>query len=260
VSRDDVLVLSYHAVSADWPAPLSVTPDRLERQLRLLAARGYRGATFSEAIEAPAGRWVAVTFDDGYRSVLRLAFPILERLGFPGSVFVPTAFVGLERPISWPGIDLWLGGPHEHELVPLAWSELEELTAAGWEVGSHTVSHPYLSRLPADELAHELAESKRACEDALGRRCVSLAYPYGDYDDVVVTAAAAAGYTAACTVPRVLQPPRALAWPRVGVYHDSGELAFRAKISPMLRRFRATRAWAALDPPQRALKRAIRRP
>jgi peptidoglycan/xylan/chitin deacetylase (PgdA/CDA1 family) len=259
VSADDVLVLSYHAVSVDWPAPLSVTPDRFERQLRLLAARGYRGVTFTEATSAPAGRSVAVTFDDGYRSVLRLAFPILQRVGFPASVFVPTAFVGVERAMSWPGIDRWIGGPHEHELVPLSWAELEELAAAGWEVGSHTVAHPYLTHLAPHELAHELSESKRACEEALGRGCMSLAYPYGDYDDAVVRAVAAAGYSAACTVPRVLEPPRPLAWPRVGVYHDDGDATFRAKVSPRLRRLRATRAWAAVDPPRRALKRAIRR-
>jgi peptidoglycan/xylan/chitin deacetylase (PgdA/CDA1 family) len=255
----DVLVLSYHAVSADWPAALSVTPEQFEQQLRLLVARGYRGVTFTEATRVPPGRSVALTFDDGYRSVLELAFPIMQRLGLPGTVFVPTKFVGLERPMSWPGIDRWLGGPHEHELVPLGWGELEELAEAGWEVGSHTVSHPYLSRLPGDELAHELTESKRACEEALGRPCVSLAYPYGDYDEAVVLAAAAAGYATACTVPRVLEPPRPLAWPRVGVYHDTGALGFRAKISPPLRRLRAGTAWKVVDPPRRALKRVLRR-
>ena len=72
-----MLVLTYHAVSEKWPAALSVIPDRLEWQLRTLLDRGYRGATFSEAVSAPpAPRTLAVTFDDAYRSVLRLAFPI----------------------------------------------------------------------------------------------------------------------------------------------------------------------------------------
>jgi peptidoglycan/xylan/chitin deacetylase (PgdA/CDA1 family) len=62
----DVLVLCYHAVSVRWPAELSVTPERLEEQLRLLVRRGFKGATFHQAVIAPpAPRTLAVTFDDG---------------------------------------------------------------------------------------------------------------------------------------------------------------------------------------------------
>src|SRR5256885_10994213 len=139
----DVLVLTYHAVSERWPAELSVIPDRLEWQLRTLLDRGYRGATFTEAVSAPpAPRTVAVTFDDAYRSVLKLAFPILCRLGLVGTVFAPTDFIGREGPMAWPGIDRWLGGPHEPELVPLSWTELGVLVETGWEIGSPTRTHP----------------------------------------------------------------------------------------------------------------------
>ena len=59
------IVLCYHAVSESWPATLSVTPQALERQLRLLSNRGYRGETFTEAILAPMGaRTMDVTFFD----------------------------------------------------------------------------------------------------------------------------------------------------------------------------------------------------
>ena len=86
----DVLVLCYHAVSPDWPAPLSITPDAFERQLNLLVRRGYRGATVRDALSnPPAGRTVAITFDDAYRSIRELARPILDRLGMTASVYVP---------------------------------------------------------------------------------------------------------------------------------------------------------------------------
>src|SRR5215212_4687937 len=89
----DVLVLCYHAVSEHWPADLAVFPDRLDVQLRYLVARGYRGATFTTAVvDRPYRRTLAVTFDDAYASVLELGFPILERLGLPGTVYVPTSF------------------------------------------------------------------------------------------------------------------------------------------------------------------------
>jgi peptidoglycan/xylan/chitin deacetylase (PgdA/CDA1 family) len=236
----DVLVLCYHAVSERWDADLSVRPEELERQLGMLSRRGYRGATFQRAVsDPPARRTVAVTFDDAYRSVIRLARPILDRLGFPGSVYVPTAFAGSERPLSWPGIDQWTGTEHEHELVPMTWDELRELADAGWEVGSHTRTHPHLTELGDEELASELRDSRAECADAMRRPCETLAYPYGDVDERVVAAARAAGYTQAAALPGRWHEPRPLEWPRVGVYYPDAPWRFRLKASPLARRLRA---------------------
>lgn len=97
-------------------------------------------------LEPPAKKTLAITFDDCFCSVLEIAFPILERMDLPGTVFVPTAFAGRPRPMSWGGnIDCWLGGPHEHELLPMSWEELGALARSGWEIGSHTRSHPRLT-------------------------------------------------------------------------------------------------------------------
>ena len=200
----DVLVLCYHAVSERWPAPLSVTPEALEEQLELLIRRGYRGATFESVVsERPAERTVVVTFDDAFASVGELAAPILRRLGLPGSVYVVTDHPRWsEQPMSWDGIDQWLGTEHEHELRPLSWDRIGELAEAGWEVGSHTGSHPHLSRVRDEaELARELEGSRATLEDRLGRPCRTLAYPYGDHDERVVAATRRAGYTAASTLP-----------------------------------------------------------
>jgi peptidoglycan/xylan/chitin deacetylase (PgdA/CDA1 family) len=236
----DVLVLCYHAVSADWEADLSVAPDALDRQLGILRRRGYRGATFSRAIVEPPGRrTVAVTFDDAYRSVISLARPILDRHGFPGSVYVPTALAGAERPMSWPGIDRWIGTPHEHELTPMSWDELGELANTGWEIGSHTRTHPHLTQLGDDELQRELGDSRKECEDELGLPCDTIAYPYGDVDERVVAAARSAGYRHAAALPGRWHTPRPLEWPRVGVYQADSPWRFRLKASAAARRMRA---------------------
>src|SRR4051812_16155614 len=129
----DVLVLCYHALSPDWSAALSTTPERFESQLAWLARRGYRGATFSDAIAANGGRGgkvVAVTFDDAYRSVGDLSRPVLDRLGWPATVFAPSGWIGRDEPMSWPGVDQWLGGPHERELYPPSWGGLCQLAPA----------------------------------------------------------------------------------------------------------------------------------
>jgi peptidoglycan/xylan/chitin deacetylase (PgdA/CDA1 family) len=239
----DILVLCYHAVSPDWPAPLSVTPERFEEQLELLVARGYVGATFERAItDPPADRTVAITFDDAYRSVLELALPIMRRLGLPGSVYVPTDWPGNGRPMAWPGIDHWHGTDHEHELRCLSWDQLGELAQQGWEVGSHTCSHPHLTQLADDDLSDELERSRVACEEALGRPCASIAYPYGDVDPRVVAAAGAAGYSYGATLPETrFSPPAPLDWPRSGIYNRDDLTRFRLKVSPLLRRLRGRR-------------------
>lgn len=239
-----MVVLCYHAVSATWPADLSVTPDALASQLELLTKRGYRGITFGDAAlgEGRHRRVVAVTFDDAYASTLTLAKPILESFGIPGTVFVPTDYVGGD-PMCWPGIDQWMGTPHEEELRPMSWDDIRALADAGWEVGSHTRSHPYLTKVDDDQLERELVESRETCEEMLDRPCRSLAYPYGDHDARVVAQTAAAGYAAAATFPSRLTKPVPLMWPRVGVFHDDGRRVFRVKMSPAMRRLRRTPLW-----------------
>src|SRR5256885_192193 len=173
----DLLVLCYHAVSDSWPASLSLPAGQLEEQVGNLLERGYVPSTFTDALrDGSDGRSLAVTFDDGYRSVVELALPVLSRLRVPATLFVPTDFVGSERPMSWPGIDRWIGGPHEAELVPAGWDELRSLVAAGWEIGSHSRSHPHLTRLADEEVADELESSRDAVHEALGVRCRAVAY------------------------------------------------------------------------------------
>jgi peptidoglycan/xylan/chitin deacetylase (PgdA/CDA1 family) len=243
--RADLLVLCYHAISERWSAMLSVTPGQLERQLEWIVRRGYRGATFSEAIgfPAPASKTVVITFDDAFRSVKELAFPVLHRLGFPGTVYAPTQYVEAGAPLAWPGTEHWLGGPHEEQLAPMSWSELEHLADAGWEVGSHTRTHPRLTELDDHALADELAGSREECERALGRPCRSVSYPYGDHDERVIAAAGQAGYETGGAITDQIQPGQLLRWPRVGIYNHDGDLSFRVKIIPAVRRVRAKHAW-----------------
>ncbi len=239
-----MLVLCYHAVSERFPAPLSVTPEAFERQLRMLSRAGYRGATFEDAVQAGSGRTVAITFDDAYLSVLELGKPLLDAVGFPATVYAPTAYLDTpERPLSWAGIEQWIGGEHEQELLPMSWDQLGGLAEAGWEIGSHTRTHPRLTTLDDATLREELVRSREEVEQRLGRACPTLAYPYGDHDERVVAAAGAAGYTAAGTLPARLHAERPLAWPRVGIYHSDDERRFRMKVSRAMRRLRGSRLW-----------------
>lgn len=238
----DVVVLCYHAVSETWPDALAVTPRDLRAQLQSLVAKGYRGATFSDALTAPPSRrTLAVTFDDAFSSVADLARPILDELGLPGTIFVVSQFGDGERLLRWPGIEQWQGGPHEAELRCLGWGRLTELADAGWEIGAHTCSHPHLTQIEDAELARELLDSRLACEAALQRPCRSLAYPYGDVDARVVAHTRDAGYEVAAGLPAQPGGRDPMDWPRIGIYRRDSLRRFQVKCAPTTRRLRATR-------------------
>jgi peptidoglycan/xylan/chitin deacetylase (PgdA/CDA1 family) len=212
----DILVLAYHAVSETWPKSITVTPRDLEAQLSYFVRRGYRGMTLSDALTAPRHpRTLVVTFDDAFRSVLTLAFPILSRLALPGTVYVPTAYPDSDMPLAWEGYDDWVGTPHEHELACLSWDELRALRSSGWEIGSHTDLHPRLTTLDDASLERELQVSREKCEWELKEPCYSFAYPYSDYDSRVVEATREAGYLLATTIAHRSAPSLPLQWPRV---------------------------------------------
>src|SRR4051812_39071568 len=237
----DTLVLCYHAVADRWAADLNVTPGAFTAQLDVLTRRGYRGVTFSEAVHGPEdGRRVAITFDDAFASVLTRAKPVLDRLGWPGTVFAVTSFAASGAPLRWEGIDHWLDTEHAPELAGLDWSRLGQLADQGWEVGAHTATHPHLTRVDDATLDRELRRSKAAVEAALRRPCPTIAYPYGDCDDRVIEAAGRAGFRAGASLPPSWIPERELEWPRAGIYFPDDLRRFRLKVAPSVRRLRRT--------------------
>lgn len=254
----DVLVLCYHAVSPTWTSDISVTPDDLERQVRALRARGYVATTFTRALTAPpAPRTVAITFDDAFRSVFTIARPILDRFGLPATLYVPTAPLDGGGRLSWPGIDQWAGTDDERELAACTWDEVRELRDHGWEIGSHTRSHPRLTQVTATELREELEGSRADLEERMGERCRSLAYPYGDCDVRVVQAARDAGYENAASLPTRLAPrPERHEWPRVNVGRGMSDRTFRSRTSATIRRVAASPAWPLIEATVQGFRRA----
>jgi peptidoglycan/xylan/chitin deacetylase (PgdA/CDA1 family) len=252
----DVLVLCYHGISDGWPDPLAVGPERLRSQVEVLLRRGWRAAAFTDAVTAPPHeRTLAVTFDDALRSVARLALPVLRELDVPATVFVPTGFVGGGRPFAWPETERWLATEHAGELEGMSWAELAELSDAGWEIGSHSVSHAHLTALDDERLGRELRESREAIESRVGL-CRSVAYPYSDFDDRVTAAAEAVGYEAGAAVLPVRDRGGRMCFPRVPVFSSESRLTHRLHLSRPVRRLQATRPWYAL---RRGAERVVSR-
>ena len=222
------LVLCYHAVSDTWPHQLSVSPEAFESQLSLLLRNGYRPVDAAGAVTGE-GKLLHVTFDDAFTSV-RNALPVLERLGVPATVFACSGYADDPRPLGVPELD-----DKRHTYVEerrtMSWDELRALEERGVAVESHTVSHPHLPSLSDEELADELGVSKRRLEEELGRPCRFLAYPFGDCDDRVRSAARAAGYEAAFGLPGDPTGRDQFDAFRVGVWNrDSArKVAFKAR-------------------------------
>jgi peptidoglycan/xylan/chitin deacetylase (PgdA/CDA1 family) len=216
------LVLAYHAVEdrvdpdAD-PERLVTAAPHLESHVRLLRRLRYRLAAAGDLLVRPgSGRTAVLTFDDGWRSSLTVAAPLLERLGLRATFFLCPGLFGTRIAVVGGDAGLLLSA-----------DEARELHEAGMELGSHTLSHPDLRLLGDDEVRAELTESKEAIEDLTGERCRLFAYPHGLHDARVEAAVARAGYELAfawapgpwraTAAPRLPAPPR----------HGAGRLALK---------------------------------
>ncbi len=156
---------------------MSVSAEALRRLIRAIRAGGHRVVDLYSLLADPREPdRIAITFDDGLRSVHRQALSILREENVPATLLLTTGHVG--------GDSRWRSLPEDGPVFPmLNWSEIEDLHAAGWSIQAHTVRHPHLPSLSPDEIEAEFTESNDIIEARLGRRPVVMAYPYGSVDD-----------------------------------------------------------------------------
>jgi peptidoglycan/xylan/chitin deacetylase (PgdA/CDA1 family) len=238
----NALVLCYHSVSDGWDDALAVPPASLERQVRNLLKRGYRSIPARETGRA-RGRVFHITFDDALASVASAALPRLDRLGVHATIFACSKFAADGSPLLIPELRA-RGAGFEPELATMNWDALRASADEGFEIGSHTVSHPHLPALSDDELRRELGESRDEIADRIGRPCRFLAYPFGQYDGRVRKAAQTAGYTAAFALrPETGSSPDVFAIPRVDIYRGDHTLRFALKTSPARRPIVRIQQW-----------------
>lgn len=176
-----VAILAYHSID-DTGSVLSTSPRIFAEQMRTLSELDADivdikevGRRKNRGIDNPM---IALTFDDGFSNVHEHAFPVLQRYGFPATVFVVTDYCGEMN--SWPSQPSKI--PHQSLL---SWEQIREMSRYGIDFGSHTRTHPDLATISTHEVVEELLGSKKAIEDALGVPADTFAYPYGSYRDWV---------------------------------------------------------------------------
>ncbi len=242
--------LCYHSVAAEGPRYLTIAAELFERQLALLRRRGFAGGDLAAlsnlAAGRASGRSVYLTFDDGFRDNYETAMPLLREYGFGAFVFVLPPLLDAGAPFEWPEMrdDLTR---FSATMRSVDWPMLEEMKESGFEVGSHTLSHPHLPRLGGEQLRQELWESRLALKERLGS-CDTIAYPFGEWSPEVAAAAADCGYRFAFTLPTVTGQRAAtpLSIPRVNVDYRDDERRFALKLSRAGRRLLLSSAVGAL--------------
>lgn len=212
------LILTYHAVEAG-PSPLCVSPELFRAQLQALREGGAHALTISQLVAAiEAGsvppRTVAITFDDGFVSVVREAAPLLVEHDLRATVFCVAGHLGGAN--DWP-----TQRPGSPQRALAGASDLAELARTGFEIGSHGFEHAPLGAAMDVSLERELRSSKELLQDALQSRVSSFAYPYGSIPEGAGARMVRELYDCACTTvldtARAGSDPHAL--PRVDAHY-----------------------------------------
>lgn len=184
-----VPILVYHIVRPSYPddspavRSLALTPETFDAELAYLARAEYHVISFSDleryfAQHAPLPeKPVIISFDDGWKDQFTYAFPLLVQHNYKATFFVFTNAIGR------PGF--------------VSWDDLEEMQDAGMTIGSHSRSHPYLTRAATSSLESEIRGSKRILEERLGVPVNEFAYPFGQYTQAIVALVKEAGYRSA---------------------------------------------------------------
>ena len=260
--RASLTIVRHHRVYGEHEQPLyrlGVSVAVLEQQLALLARHGLAPLTVAEGLARvaaePRGRWVAMTFDDGYADNVTRALPALARHGARATFYL-TAGLMERRVAPWwdrlvhalehartgsarisiaeRTLDLEPGDPEGRAralraLLPLlrvapgeqdarlaaleeglgvsrpadcelaTWSEAARFAEAGMEVGAHTLTHPFLSRLGEAGQRTEIGGSRALVASRLGLTPRGLAYPGGDHDAISIATCEREGFEYAVT-------------------------------------------------------------
>src|SRR3954465_5356940 len=274
--RSQLLVLCYHGVCSGSSANLPDydglhTPVALFGEHLDFLARHFDFVSLEDATKAwTAGaslppRPVLLTFDDGYRNVVRNAWPVLKEKKIPSALFVvPKAIDSKDwlwpQKLSWRFPDRAQRAAQVKKLSGQTIAERErvvnaetagapisddsDFSLAGWQelktasehlasIGSHSDFHSDLSRCTPEDLRSELVDSRARIESMLGGNCISIAFPFGGYSETVCNEAQKNGYEGAFTTePRYARASdSALTIPRILVGREDTIRRFEGRIS-----------------------------
>jgi peptidoglycan/xylan/chitin deacetylase (PgdA/CDA1 family) len=174
------------------------------KQMDWLEEHGYQAVTLEQVQEAwfHGGKLppkpIVISFDDGYRPQFTFALPTLRKHGWAGV------------------LNLEAEGSELYE------SNVKEMVAAGWELAAHSTQHRNLTELGPEELSEEVAGSRKILQREFKVPVDNFSYPEGQFDETVVEAVEAAGFTGATTeVSGLAEKAKPYELARLEILHDS---------------------------------------
>src|SRR3989338_1004981 len=172
-----------------------IAPELFEQHLVYLRDHGYTTVTLDDLVvftqkktTDPVTKPVILTFDDGWKNQYVYAFPLLKKYGMTATFYVYTDPIGKTQYVTKDRTNP-IG-----KVQYLSWKDIKEMNAAGMTIASHTLSHPHLNRLSVEELAKEIADTKRILEEHLGKQILHFATPFGEINARGIATVRAAGY------------------------------------------------------------------
>jgi len=239
----DLPILMYHAVEVGEPSGYgyAVPAGQFERQLDTIRRAGFQTISLRRLFDGLDGRAplprkpIVLTFDDAYRNVYQVAWPLMRERAMTGTLFAVADHVG--------GSNEWDQAKGKPRLELMGVAELKSMADAGWEIGSHGSEHLELAKVDENQQRDEIFRSMSQLESLLGITPEFYAYPHGRYTEPVKELLRDAGYRGACSMfskaGSVTEDPFCLR--RIMPHRGDSALSFRIKLSPLYLRYVAWR-------------------
>lgn len=172
-----VPILTYHSIDNSGSI-ISTSPVQFQSQMQFLKESSFNVISLKDITQCIyekrpfPPRAVGITFDDGFKNVYNVAYPILKKFGFMATVFLVTGYCGQNNQ--------WKGQPKGIPTLDLlCWDEIFEMSKGGIDVGVHTMNHPDLTKISIEAAREEILNSKSMIQKQLGQEILFFAYPYG---------------------------------------------------------------------------------
>ena len=229
-------ILTFHSID-DRGSVLSFPPATFARMIAEILDGDVTICSLDQLLSPNIDNALAITFDDGMRSVYNNALPVLKDANVPSHLYLTTGYVGGKN--NWPTQP---AGAPTFEMMN--WQEIEACVEAGMQIENHTVSHPDLCRLTQEQIEEECETADLSIEKQFGRRPRHFAYPYGNYDARI---AGIVGQKYQTCVTTALLPLgrklRAAELPRLDSYYLQNRRDYRHFFSPTASSYLRLRHW-----------------
>lgn len=178
VSSFATVILQYHHVSDSTPTSTSISPEQFAKHMQFLEDNNFKVialSTLMNAIkqqQALPDKSVVITFDDAYLDILTQGKPILDKHGFPFTIFINPGIVA------------------QNSARYLSWQQLKAMADDGVIIANHGMEHDSLARTPEGmtskawlaQNTESLLKAEQLIAEKTGQSWRYFAYPYGEYN------------------------------------------------------------------------------